>query len=243
MGLELLEIGPWSWNFTGGEFPKQQRQGEGGSGIGEIPTNIWQLPWKWRFPWDLRDASTVGILGASSKGRSQSWIIPRSGWKSLQLEFHRGRIPKAANTGKRGIWELEGTEGDLSLFPPKKKKSQWEQGQLPWKKTTKKEGTSGRSEDFGAFPVPSLPSINPKENPALFFLLYGFVLQEGGEENSNPHSQKFPLWDLFPLGKSLGNSNCAPSPIQLLPQCPTPGNFSQAPSFQFPLVQHTQILL
>lgn len=121
MGLELLEIGPWSWNFTGGEFPNQQRQREGGSGIAEIPTNIWQLPWKGRFPWDLRDASTVGILGASSKGRSQSWIIPRSCWKSLQLEFHRGRIPKAANTGKRGIWELEGTEGDLSLFPPKKK--------------------------------------------------------------------------------------------------------------------------
>lgn len=128
-------------------------------------------------------------------------------------------------------------------LPTKKKKSQWEQGQLPWKKTTKKEGTSGRSEDFEAFPVPSLPSINPKENPTLFFLLYGFVLQEGGEENSNPHSQKFPLWDLFPLGKSLKNSSCAPSPIQLLPQCPTPGNFSQAPSFQFPLVQHTQILL
>lgn len=240
MGLELLEIGAWSWNFTEGEFPKQQTQGEGGSGIAEIPTNIW----KWRFPWDLRDASTVGILGASSKGRSHSWIIPRSCWKFLQLEFHRGRIPKAANTGKRGIWELEGMEGDLSLFPPNK--SQWEQGQLPWKKTTKKEGTSGRSEDFGASPVPSLPSINPKENPTLFFLVYGFVLREGGEENPNPHNQKFPLWDLFSLGKSLRNSSCAPSPIpssSCFPNIPLQGIFSQAPSFQVPLVQHTQILL
>lgn len=187
-----------------------------------------QAQWEFWVPHPKADPSPGSSQGAA--GNPCSW------------NFTGGEFPKQQTQGKEGS---ENWRARRETFPSshQKKKSQWEQGQLPWKKTTKKEGTSGRSKDFEAFPVPSLPSINPKENPTLFFLLYGFVLQEGGEENPNPHSQKFPLWDLFPLGKSLKNSSCAPSPIQLLPQCPTPGNFSQAPSFQFPLVQHTQILL
>lgn len=188
-----------------------------------------QAQWEFWVPHPKADPSPGSSRGAA--GNPCSW------------NFTGGEFPKQQTQGKEGSGNWRARRETFPSSHQKKKKSQWEQGQLPWKKTTKKEGTSGRSEDFEAFPVPSLPSINPKENPTLFFLLYGFVLLEGGEENPNPHSQKFPLWDLFPLGKSLKNSSCAPSPIQLLPQCPTPGNFSQAPSFQFPLVQHTQILL
>lgn len=187
----------------------------------------------WKHSWNFgchmrRQLHSRSIPWDQPRGAAGNWI--------LELENHR-RIPKPGNTGRGGIWELEVTERDLSIFP--QNESQWEQGNFPGKNNKKapsKEGSSGRSEDFGRFPVPSLLSINPEENSTLIFLLYGFVLWEGQEESPNPQNQKFPLWDLFLVGKTPGNFTapiqpCSSSnpPIQLLPGGPTPWNFPQTP--------------
>lgn len=152
---ELLEIGPWSWNFTGGEFPNQWAQGKEGCGNWRAQARPFPLPTK---------SIPVGARTTSLEK------------KQLKCSIQGGHLGKI-----QGFWEH-------SQFP-------------------------------------SLPSINPKENPTLLFLVYGFVLQEGWEENPNPHSHKYPLWDLFPVENLPG----IPALTALIQPCSSSSCFPSVP--------------